>query len=248
MKEVVQDIENRYYNPDPLFQLIGESNEVDIQVDRNKLLILIDSGAQVSAMTQELAKQMKLKVHKLNKLLRMEGTGGGKVPFRGYVETLLEIPEIPDFKEYVLMLVIENREYGDRVPIQLGTLHIDMILEKATPEQLVQLGKPYKHGEVGRPVQSKGMIELERVSGPIKFTKDVTLEAGETIKVNGLSQLKGNVKRLHVVAEPIRDKGGSEIPQVVTIPTYSVCMPGSQKVTVVLRNVTNDVITLKRVE
>ena len=44
---------------------------------------------------------MKLKVHKLNKLLRIEGTGGGKVPYKGYVETLLELPEIPDFKEYV---------------------------------------------------------------------------------------------------------------------------------------------------
>ena len=128
MKAAVQDIENHYYNPDPLFTLIGESNETDIQVDGNKLPTLIDSGAQVSAMTQKLAKQMKLKVHKLNKLLRIEGTGGGKVPYKGYVETLLKIPEIPDFKEYVLMLVIENSEYGDRVPIQLGTLHIDMIL------------------------------------------------------------------------------------------------------------------------
>ena len=111
---------------------------------------------------------------------------------------------------------------------------------------MVQLGRPYKRGEVGRPVQSKGMIELGLVNGPIKLTKDVVLEAGETVKVNGLSQLKGNVKRLHVVAEPIRDKGGSEVPQVVTIPTYSVCMPGSQKVTVMLRNVTNDAITLRK--
>ena len=54
------------------------------------------------------------------------------------------------------------------------------------------------------------------------------------------------MKRLHVVAEPIRDEGGSEVPQVVTIPTYSVCMPSSQKVTVMLRNVTSDVITLKK--
>ena len=96
MKAAIQDIESRYYNPDPLFQLIGESNELDIQLEGNKLPALIDSGAQVSAMTQ---KQMKLKVHKLNKLLRIEGTGGGKVPYKGYVETLLEIPEIPDFKE-----------------------------------------------------------------------------------------------------------------------------------------------------
>ena len=168
------------------------------------------------------------------------------MPYRGYVEALLEIPEIPDFEEYVLMLVIENSEYGERVPIQLGTLHIDMILEKATPEQLEQLGKPYKRGEVGRPIQSKGMIELGLVSGPIKLTKDVTLEAGETTKVNGLSQIKGNVKRLHVVAKPTRDNGGSEVPQIITIPTCSVCLPGSQKVTVMIRNVTNDVITLKK--
>ena len=195
-------------------------------------------------MTQKLTKQMKLKVHKLNKLLRIEGTGGGKVPYMGYVETLLEIPEILDFKEYVLMLVIEDSEYGNRVPIQLGTLHIDMILERAKPEQLVTLGKAYKCGEVGRPVQSKGVMELGKVCGPIKLTKSITLEAGETVKVNGLSQLKGNVKRLHIVAQPIRYEGGSEVPQIVTIPMYSVCMPGSQKVTVMLRNITNDVITL----
>ena len=246
MKAAIQDIESRYYNPDPLFRLIGESNEASIQVDGNKLPALIDSGAQVSAMTQKLANQMKLKVHKLNKLLRIEGTGGGKVPYKGYVETLLEIPEMPDFKEYVLMLVIEDSEYGNRVPIQLGTLHIDMILEKAKPEQLVTLGKAYKHREVGRSIQSKGVMELGKVCGPIKLTKSITLEAGETVKVNGLSQLKGNVKRLHVVAEPIRYEGGSEVPQIVTIPTYSVCMPGSQKVTVMLRNITNDVITLAK--
>ena len=102
---------------------------------------MVDSSTQVSTMTQKLSKQMKLKVHKLNKLLRIEGMGGGKVPYQGYVETLLEIPEIPEFKEQVLMLIIENSKYGERVPIQLGTLHIDLILEKATLEQLEAMGR-----------------------------------------------------------------------------------------------------------
>ena len=194
MNTAGQDIESRYYNPDPLFRLIGESNKAVVQLDGNKLPALVDSGVHVSTMTQKLAKQMKLKVHKLNKLLQIEGMGGGRVPYQGYVETLLEIPEIPEFKEKVLMLVIENSEYGERVPIQLGTLHIDLILEKATLEQLEAMGRAYQCGGMGRPVQSKGILELGQVSGPIKLTKIVTLEAGETIKVNGLSQLKGNVK------------------------------------------------------
>ena len=69
MNAAVQDIESQYYNLDPLFWLIGESNEAVVQLDSNKLPVLVDSGMQVSTMTQKLAKQMKLKVHKLNKLL-----------------------------------------------------------------------------------------------------------------------------------------------------------------------------------
>ena len=53
------------------------------------------------------------------------------------------------------MLVIEDSEYTERVPIQIGTLHIDMILEKTTPEQIKAMGKAYQRGEVGQPVQSR---------------------------------------------------------------------------------------------
>ena len=80
------------------------------------------------------------------------------------------------------------------MPIQLGTLHIDLILEKATLEQLEAMGRAYRRGGMGRPVQAKGILELGQVGGPIKLTKNITLEAGKTLKVNGLSQLKGNVK------------------------------------------------------
>ena len=92
MKAAMKDIEERYYNPDPLFQLIRKSNEAEVQIDGNNLTALIDSGAQISAITNRMAKKMKLKVQKLKKLLRIEGTGRGKVPYRGYVEVLLEVP------------------------------------------------------------------------------------------------------------------------------------------------------------
>ena len=78
-------------------------------------------------MTAKFAKRLKLKIHKLQQLLNIEGTGGGCVPYQGYVEVLLEALEVPHFKEYILMLVVKDSEYGNRVPLQLGTLHIDMI-------------------------------------------------------------------------------------------------------------------------
>ena len=67
MKVAMKDIEERYYNPDPLFRLIGESNEAEVQIDGNKLTALVDSGAQISAITNSMAKKLKLKIQKLKK-------------------------------------------------------------------------------------------------------------------------------------------------------------------------------------
>ena len=37
------------------------------------------------------------------------------------------------------MLVIDDSAYGMRVPIQIGTLHIDMALELATEDEMTKL-------------------------------------------------------------------------------------------------------------
>ena len=197
-------------------------------------------------MTEKFAKRLRLKVHKLQQLLNIEGTGGGCVPYRGYVEVLLEVPEVPEFREYILMLVVKDSEYGNRVPLQIGTLHIDMILDKANSKQIDQLGRPYRRSGVGRPTITKQTIDLDTIKGPVTLSKTIILEAGETQKVQGNSQIRGNTKRLHVIAEPSEQEGAAETPKLVTVPTYSVCMPGSHRVSVVVRNVTNDVLTLRK--
>ena len=116
VKAAVKEIESKYYNSDPLFWLIGTANESDLRIDGHLTTALINSGAQISAMTEKFAKRLRLKVHKLQQLLNIEGTGGGCVPYKGYVEVLLEVPEVPKFKEYVLMLVVKDSEYGNQVP------------------------------------------------------------------------------------------------------------------------------------
>ena len=75
-----------YHNPDPLVRLIGEANETDIIIENKRVKGLIDSGAQVSSISDTFTSKLGLKIKQLNTLLDLEPTGGGQVPYDGYVE------------------------------------------------------------------------------------------------------------------------------------------------------------------
>ena len=46
------------------------------------------------------------------------------------------------------MLVVDNSPYGMRVPIQIGTLHIDIALDLATEEEKRKLNCQWKRAEL----------------------------------------------------------------------------------------------------
>ena len=51
-----------------------------------KIKGLIDSGAQVSSISDTFASKLGLEIKQLNMLLDLEPKGGGQVPYDGYVE------------------------------------------------------------------------------------------------------------------------------------------------------------------
>ena len=79
-----------YYNPDPIAHLIGPANETDVLVDGQQVTALLDTGANMSCMTKWLAEEMELEIHLLQRVLNIEGIGGGRVPYHGYVECQLQ--------------------------------------------------------------------------------------------------------------------------------------------------------------
>ena len=113
-----------YLNPDPLIRLIGEPNEAIVKIEGQKFDSLIDSGAQISQLTESLVKALDLKIQNLKEILPLEGAAGIKVPYLGYVEAQLEIPGVDAFNEDCLFLVMPDHEYGHRVPVTIGTLHM----------------------------------------------------------------------------------------------------------------------------
>ena len=82
---------------------------------------------------------LELEVKSLRTTLDLEGTWGFTIPYLEYVETRLWIPEVKAFDRDILMLVVPDSSYCNRVPIALGTVHIDVLIKLVTQEELGKL-------------------------------------------------------------------------------------------------------------
>ena len=76
----------QYHNPDPLVRLIGTPNKSPAIVEGVPITSLIDSGANMSAITKSFVEEFQLEIKGLQTILDIEVTGGGQVPYHGYVE------------------------------------------------------------------------------------------------------------------------------------------------------------------
>ena len=109
---------------------------------------MIDLGCNFLQLPISLAKTLKLEIKSLKTILDLEGTGGLLIPYLGYIEMQLKIPEVKAFDRDVLMLVVLDSPYCDRVPMVFGTTHIDMLIKLATQEELGKLSHCWKRGAV----------------------------------------------------------------------------------------------------
>ena len=135
-----------YHNPDPIFRLIGTANETDVIIEDQTVKGLIDSGAQISSISDTFASKLGLKIKQLDTLLDLEPTGVGQVPYHGYVELRMRVPNVRAFDLDVLMLVIPESEYSRGVPITIGTIHIDEIIDLITDEELKAANRQWQRG------------------------------------------------------------------------------------------------------
>ena len=191
----------QYHNPDPLVRLIGTPNESSVFVEGVSITSLVDSGANMMAITKSFVEKLQLDVKSLQTILDIEATGGGQVPYHGYIECRLKIPQVEKFDLDVLMLVIDDSPYGMSVPVQIGTLHIDMALELATEEENKQwkraqlassLHMASANANVTDSEESKQVFNLDQVIGSVYLIKEISLEPFEDVTSSGL--LKGPVK------------------------------------------------------
>ena len=144
----------------------------------------------MSAMVKSFAEELQLEIKPLKTILDVEATGGGAVPYHGYIECHLKLPQIKKFDVDVLMLVINDSAYRMRVPIQIGMLHIDMALELATEDEKKKLSRKWDRAKMATALHMNSMVvseeqafKLDDVRGSVHTTQKVTLGPFENITV-----------------------------------------------------------------
>ena len=169
------------------------------------------------------------------------------------MELNLDIPEVRGFKEDVLMLVVKDSEYGKRVPVAIGTLHIDMILETATKEELENMGRKWQRGSLGRKITMKQNVvtkedtpfELKKIGGEVKVTKNVVIKPFHMVRLSAKSKVRQHHKNVHIITED-REENERELPNLAVVPCYGILKQGSDRVPVILKNLTCKPITLQK--
>ena len=193
-----------------------------------KTKVLLDSGAQLSSITSTRARQLGLEIKQLQTILDLEASGGG------YVELNLDIQEVAKFKEDILMLVVQDSAYRERVPVAIGTLHIDMVLDVATKEELENIGRKWQRGGLGRKITMKQNVlpneevpfDLNKVGGSVKIMKDVVIKPFHTVRLSAQSKVCHHHKNVHILTD---DRVGNEqeLPNLAVVPCYGVLKKGS---------------------
>ena len=89
-------------------RLIGTPKESPAFVEGVSITCLVDLGVNMTAITKSFAEQLQLDIKSLQNILDIEATGGGQLPYHGYVECRLKIPQIEKIDLDILMLIIDD--------------------------------------------------------------------------------------------------------------------------------------------
>ena len=196
---------------------------------------------------------MKLEPKQLQSILQIEGSRGLKVPYLGYVEVHLGIPEVRAFDQDVLLLIVPNSKHTQSTTITLGTLHIGMAIKLATEEELRNLNKQWQRSLVATKLTMKEVQVLDieeaqivsRLDSDVKLVRDITLGPFETMKMKGiLRKTPNHYKRMNVVVNDLGERRPYK--DIAVVHQLQILKPGSDRIPMVLWNLSGRTLKLKK--
>ena len=107
----------------PKCQLLGHANETEIVIGEQVCAALIDTGSMVTSVSASFFEEYLSLQYPLQPLdsLMVECAGGQNLPYSGYIDATLKVPNCVMEEIDVPILVITDTSYNSRVPVTLGT-------------------------------------------------------------------------------------------------------------------------------
>ena len=202
--------------------LVGPSCEVAVTLEGRSCQALLDTGSMVSTVTYSLSHQLKLDIHPMDHLLRVEGVGGQMFQYMGYVIARVQLPDINQEVD-AMFLVIPDIGYNCTTPVLIGT----NILQHLHSSESVSHEYPW--GSVFKCMS----VQVKDISVPAKATKAYTVPGESGLFIDGIVHAPLFSGRISVVAEaPVSPLGGS----VVVTPSVQYLSPGTSRVCLEVKN------------
>ncbi len=242
-------------NPDPLARLIGWQNEVDICINGLNVRALLDTGAQVTSVSDALCAWLGLQIYKL-KGIAMEGTGGIRIEYVGYTKIHVALPEClerPDSSSMfsVPAIVLKESEYQKEVPVTLGVMALEGLLSQIPLEEIQGLDEAWRLCHVAQVVtdklharQANVVNDLTRVAQRVSVLKRQVIPPGQSRAIWCSAQTNQLTHMVNVVVD------GDELSVlpvgIQVVPTYTMVTPGSTRVCVMVHNHAKHSVILKK--
>ena len=102
--------------------LCGEATETTVVISNKETKALLDTGSTVSTMSHSYYQEnlQHIPLQQLGNLLHIECADGESLPYEGYIETDIYLPEL-DYRQESIFLIVPDSSYHQRVPLLIGT-------------------------------------------------------------------------------------------------------------------------------
>ena len=114
--------------------MIGRTNESTVIIDGQSIRALIDTGSDITTMSDTCFNSMdpRPELRSMSDFkLNITGASGSSIPYIGYFEAEVCVPQIEHEPEYVPILVVPTTRFSGQVPVIVGTNIIGGLSEVA---------------------------------------------------------------------------------------------------------------------
>ena len=254
-------------NPDTFHRFIGPKNLGKALVDYELVTCLLDNGAQLNFITPTYTQERGMDIMSLDYLAEEIGgaiphissIGSISVEPVGFVMMNVKVPGVAGYDEDQIAIVMDNPGMTEW-PVILGTPTIYRVMEMIKESEISKLAVPWASSRVSwlmRDVLAKlGQVVVNDIANkpitPLHVDQVVRVASKCTVPPFGHKVIHGKVNlvlhgyKMNVMTHCL-EKRSPSLPLGIDVQTvYATLADGSNRITVVLRNNTQDWLEIKK--